>query len=789
LLRRSLSAMARIPAKDIAEACSDSDSDLPDAQSLLKSPAQRTRANEKQSLSGKASPIKLLSKQGKDRAKPVLAKAASEIVHTNNEEGLDDMFDLKPLKVPGELVLAYAIRKYYPARVEQQVSPQRYLVRFFDGSKSLLSKKRIYTMYDNEFYTCPLGAIQLIGDEPAKSTEKRIDTNQEDTIDLERDFERDKKLFASLVKEVEAIKHYLDILHACKKETICTVKDMEDRMPIFFGDDQSQKRLLSSRVSKGHLNRAEFDFLGRLLSRWYELPPAASTEPVNSVKSKESTESSTCTSKNVADGKKEQGCSRLQAMAVGLDELGASALAIQFVHEVLLPHTIKRLITVREKCSLSEAEIRMAREDSSTQWPQMSIPPANVSSNRRHFFMSSAQLDALETKEAQERDPVRQKLGDPLRTGGRILGFEMCDNDTAVLALGNHLARVADLKAKTCTQLPAKHAGPVTGVAVLNSGYAAGESRIALSASWDKTVKLWPVDNARRTLAILVGHSDFVKCVVAHPTLPIVYTGSADKTIMVWKLPESVETLTADRDSPLEIKPSKIIKGQHTGQVQTLCLDAVSADVLYSAGSDASVRAWDAQTGDTLPVDNENLEEWFIPRGQHKTNITDIKLTETELWTASADSTAVGWDLNSRAADMVLSHKSNVTAVLPVPQAGIVITGTHGGVIYVWRTSNGSPEIIREIHAHTDDVTCLKAAGRVFYSASLDETLRVWDIMDVVNFQDGLQFMPPELAKLKAQAEPDRAVPAHSSNQPSSSVLTEEEERELAELMSDLDDM
>ncbi|KAJ1768199.1 hypothetical protein LPJ74_004976, partial [Coemansia sp. RSA 1843] len=700
LLRRSLSAMARIPAKDIAEACSDSDSDLPDAQSLLKSPAQRTRANEKQSLSGKASPIKLLSKQGKDRAKPVLAKAASEIVHTNNEEGLDDMFDLKPLKVPGELVLAYAIRKYYPARVEQQVSPQRYLVRFFDGSKSLLSKKRIYTMYDNEFYTCPLGAIQLIGDEPAKSTEKRIDTNQEDTIDLERDFERDKKLFASLVKEVEAIKHYLDILHACKKETICTVKDMEDRMPIFFGDDQSQKRLLSSRVSKGHLNRAEFDFLGRLLSRWYELPPAASTEP-----------------------------------------------------------------------------------------PQMSIPPANVSSNRRHFFMSSAQLDALETKEAQERDPVRQKLGDPLRTGGRILGFEMCDNDTAVLALGNHLARVADLKAKTCTQLPAKHAGPVTGVAVLNSGYAAGESRIALSASWDKTVKLWPVDNARRTLAILVGHSDFVKCVVAHPTLPIVYTGSADKTIMVWKLPESVETLTADRDSPLEIKPSKIIKGQHTGQVQTLCLDAVSADVLYSAGSDASVRAWDAQTGDTLPVDNENLEEWFIPRGQHKTNITDIKLTETELWTASADSTAVGWDLNSRAADMVLSHKSNVTAVLPVPQAGIVITGTHGGVIYVWRTSNGSPEIIREIHAHTDDVTCLKAAGRVFYSASLDETLRVWDIMDVVNFQDGLQFMPPELAKLKAQAEPDRAVPAHSSNQPSSSVLTEEEERELAELMSDLDDM
>ncbi|KAJ1797566.1 hypothetical protein LPJ59_003056 [Coemansia sp. RSA 2399] len=378
-----------------------------------------------------------------------------------------------------------------------------------------------------------------------------------------------------------------------------------------------------------------------------------------------------------------------------------------------------------------------------------------------------------------------------------FLSFEMCDNDTAVLALGNHLARVADLKAKSCTQPPTKHAGPVTGVAVLSDGYTVGGTRIALSASWDKTVRLWPVDDAKRTLAVLVGHSDFVKCVVAHPTLPIVYTGSADKTIMIWRLPESAEALTANGDSPLELRPSKTIKGQHTGQVQTLCLDAVSANVLYSAGSDASVRAWDAQTGDALPDENDNLEEWHIPRGQHQTNITDLKLTETELWTASADSTAVGWDLGTRTADMVLNHKSNVTAVLPVPQVGVVITGTHGGTIYVWRTSNGSPKIIREIHAHTDDITCLRAAGRVFYSASLDETLRVWDIMDVVKFQGGLEFMPPELAKLKAQTESDHTVSTNGSQvgknastiQPSSSALTEEEERELAELMSDLDDM
>ncbi|KAJ2546394.1 hypothetical protein EV175_005620, partial [Coemansia sp. RSA 1933] len=246
---------------------SDSDSDLPDAQSLLNTPVPQKQTAQQLPLSDKTSPINSMLKQKKGRVKPTLAKAASEIVQTHQVNESDEMSDQKPLMVPGELVLAYALRKYYPARVEQQVSPQRYIVKFFDGSKSLLSKKRILTMYDNQFYTCPLGAIQLIGDEPLKSTERRIDSDKTESVDLEKDFERDKRLFANLVKRVEAIKHHLDALHACARENIPDMNDVEDRMVPFFGDDLSQKRLLSSRVSRGFLNRAEFDFLGRLLTR------------------------------------------------------------------------------------------------------------------------------------------------------------------------------------------------------------------------------------------------------------------------------------------------------------------------------------------------------------------------------------------------------------------------------------------------------------------------------------------------------------------------------------------
>ncbi|KAJ1671737.1 hypothetical protein GGF38_000576 [Coemansia sp. RSA 25] len=420
----------------------------------------------------------------------------------------------------------------------------------------------------------------------------------------------------------------------------------------------------------------------------------------------------------------------------------------------------------------------------------MSFAGANIGTDRRHFFLSSAQLEALERKEELEKDPIRQKLGSPLRAGARILGFELCDEGTAVFALANYQARVADLKANECRKAMVKHTGPVTAVAVMSDSYKVDGSRIALSASWDTTVKVWSVNNPQRTLAVLSGHSDFVKCLVAHPTLPIVYTGSADKTIMLWRLPESAGEL-ARASEPVVIKPFKTIKGEHTGQIYTLCLDGETAGVLFSAGSDASIRAWSALDGRPLAVDGDAFDgEWAIPRGQHRTNISDIKWTEGGLWTASADKTAVSWDIETGKADLVLEHTTTVTAVLPIPQVGIVVTGVRDGIIYIWRVNDGSPRIIREIHAHTDDVTCLRIAGRHFYSSSLDETLRVWVIKDVVEFAEGLEYVPAELAALRMQAA-EQAVTTSTAGKHggSSSALTEEEERELAELMSDIDDM
>lgn len=418
----------------------------------------------------------------------------------------------------------------------------------------------------------------------------------------------------------------------------------------------------------------------------------------------------------------------------------------------------------------------------------MSFSGANVSSDRRNFFMSSAQLEALEHKEALEREPLRQKLGKPIRTGGRILNFELCEEKEttkAVLGLANYTAKIADLSNQNCHKPMVKHKGPVTSVAVLNEKYLYKGSRIALSASWDKLVKIWPVNDPQRVLAVLSGHTDFIKCLVVHPTQPIVYTGSADKSIMLWELP--VGNFDTAESIVVEIKPTKIIKGQHSGQVHTLCLDIVNSQILYSAGSDSSVLAWNAIDGS--PFKTDNGDHWAIPRGQHKTNIFDIVATENGLWTASADKTAIGWDSETSKVDLVLEHKTAVTSVLPVPQAGIVVTGTRDGIIYIWRTNTELPEIIREIHAHTDDVTCLRKCGSMLYSSGLDETLRVWDINEVVKFTGGMEYIPTELASLANNKKDSVSATSSGTEGKNGSALTEEEERELAELMSDLDDM
>ncbi|KAJ2483509.1 hypothetical protein IWW56_000295 [Coemansia sp. RSA 2131] len=401
-LRRTQSAIlpkdtaSREGKADIGSLCelgTDSDSDLPDAFSLLKTPVHKAKKT-------------TLSRRRK------LVKSASAEVPTSNADDSDAESGIAALKVPGELVLAYGLRKYYPARLLAQPAPNRYTVEFFDGKRSTLSRGRILTMYESKFHTCPLGAIKLVGDEPVLNTKHRIDDIDEQVVDLDKEFERDMRIFHWLVADMEAIRGDLDALHICSLDRVKDIADIEDRMAIFFGENNSAKRLLSSRVSKGFLNRAEFDFLGRLLSKWYTTPPralvcantAGSQAKDVAVESPASLEGATAKPSALTEdaiieplpAAKDElistPTSDISQLTEPIDNINLAdpvtsssntdlaAQTVEFIHEVLLPHAIRRLTMARESCTLAESEIRMAQANEA-HWVDQILAARGVSSD------------------------------------------------------------------------------------------------------------------------------------------------------------------------------------------------------------------------------------------------------------------------------------------------------------------------------------------------------------------------------------------------------------------------
>ncbi|KAJ2450220.1 hypothetical protein EV183_004440 [Coemansia sp. RSA 2336] len=362
LLRRTQS--ATLPAKksdresgELDTYSSNSDSDFPDAQSLLQ--VQTTG--------------------GSRRRRAKITKSASDLAPAVTDES-----DTESLKVPGELVLAYGLRKYYPARILARLASNRYTVEFFDGSRSTRSRSRILTMYESRFYTCALGAIRLVGDEPIQNSKQLIDGSCKKSIDPEAEFDQEKALFHKLVASVEKIKVCLDELHQCPADKLPLMADVEDRMAVFFGNDITAKRLLPSRVSKGHLNRAEFDFLSRLLSKWYDTPPLAISASSSTESTKESSRDGVEKVSSLENGQalasKHTVVAQL-AEPVHQLELADAKPCVEFVHEVLLPHAIKRLTMAKENCTLAESEASMARANE-THWVDQILAARGVSRDK-----------------------------------------------------------------------------------------------------------------------------------------------------------------------------------------------------------------------------------------------------------------------------------------------------------------------------------------------------------------------------------------------------------------------
>lgn len=264
-----------------------------------------------------------------------------------------------------------------------------------------------------------------------------------------------------------------------------------------------------------------------------------------------------------------------------------------------------------------------------------------------------------------------------------------------------------------------------------------------------------------------------VLCVSVHGR-EILISGSTDASIIVW------DVRTGDK--------LHILKG-HTRGVLALAIDPFTlseptvygteqakasdeAIAFFSAGSDREIRRWSLTSVSASEV--PSAPESPSPILSHDTSVDALRFdADGDLWTASADKSAKclsrqqNWE-----ADTELTHPDFVRDVVVDEEGGWVVTACRDEQVRVWE--KGSGKLYHTFDGHFEEVTGLVLlSGQRLVSVSIDATIRQWSLK------------APDLEKARKEAENERLGNEKEQEGNKESLLTEDEERELAELMDE----
>jgi WD40 repeat protein len=274
---------------------------------------------------------------------------------------------------------------------------------------------------------------------------------------------------------------------------------------------------------------------------------------------------------------------------------------------------------------------------------------------------------------------------------------------------------------------------------------------------WDKLIWSWNVATGA-LISKYQGHTDFVKSILFLRTSTgqdVLVSGGAEGDILIWN-PENGQRLG-------------VLKGRR-GAIQDLAVDPLQEDLrLFAAFSDPGIRHC------TLPDlgDVRNLT-FSTPISIHETSVYRLHFdSDGDLWTASADNTAKhlvraeDWK-----ADTTLTHPDFVRDIVVHERYGWIITACRDEEVRVWNLATG--KLHHTFSGHFEEVTGLCLIDDKVVSISIDATIRQWPLNPKDMQQAKEEAANPKRAEEDAKQEKKIDDP---------SALTEEEERELAELM------
>ena len=241
----------------------------------------------------------------------------------------------------------------------------------------------------------------------------------------------------------------------------------------------------------------------------------------------------------------------------------------------------------------------------------------------------------------------------------------------------------------------------------VNSAAFSPDGKLIVSASNDKTIRIWDAQTGKQIGDTIEGHTHFVFSAAFSPDGKRIVSASNDNTIRIW-----------------DVQTGKQIGKPLEGHADGVLSAAFSPDGkrIVSASDDETIRIWDAQTGKQIgkPLEGHTsgvLSAAFSPDGKR-------------IVSASWDETVRIWDAQTKKqiGNPLGEHTGTVSSAAFSPDGRRIVSASRDKTIRIWDAQTGK-QIGKPLEGHTNLVISVAFSpdGKRIVSASEDKTIRIWD--------------------------------------------------------------